>query len=66
MDQSSLGRWVTDFRFEFDPPLALPAGSVPPAITAFDLTPIADGAPGLRDRREELLLDFLWNEALDI
>ncbi len=65
-DASSLGRWETEFRFVFDPPLALPSGSVPPAITAFDVTPLAEHVRDLRDRREGMLSDFVWRTALDL
>lgn len=66
IDTSSLGRWETDFRFVFEPPLSLPQGSVPPVITAFDVTPLADHVKDLRDRRAAMLSDFVWRIALDL
>lgn len=66
MDANSLGRWETEFRFVFDPPLALPKGSVPAAITAFDVTPLADDVPDLRKRRDGMLSDFVWQTVLDV
>lgn len=62
MSSSSLGTWVTDYRFEFDPPLARSHDSSCPEITAFDLTPTAD-EPGLFERRDQELEHFVQNIA---
>lgn len=62
---SSLGRWVDDFRFEFDPPIQLPENGRPTVVTAFDLTPVSK-VPGVREQRGRLLQEFIWDTLLNI
>ena len=66
LDVSFMGHWATEFRFVFEPPLALPEGSVPPVITSFDVTPLVGKVPDLRDRRDAMLREFVWDTTLDI
>lgn len=65
MEVSGLGRWVSNVRFEFDPPLTLEPGAAPESITAFDLTPVTD-VPGVLQEREAMLSDFVWRTLLGI